>query len=327
MSTVRLVAIAGLAALAALSYAKSMQNRDYNSVVGANFLTGLSILLATKDGIKSNSLRLTSQIHGAPFRRVSFAVLFFVLWAIRRGRKFRRWLFRGRNPVWVDDIVSLVSYFNFVGLIPTFAIMAASPEHLFSRMPPNGKAYNGLYKAPLKFLASFAALLAVVTIPLAKYASQFAYTRYLVIALSLISPILIVAFCLATRLLYIYLNPVPFRNAWKYANLVSDDIVTEIISVRTYRKLDWTIYCWSALYFYVYSYGALALACAMAVATAAVFLDPGYAVPAFVICANRWIVYRYYILLHASFRDADSGDSVRVLRMHSNHAEQGCEAH
>lgn len=151
MSKSRKITVCVLALVAALLFLDCLLKRDILSYLGsANLFLTFALLVGMREKIRSNSTRLRSQIRGIPRRNVSFALLSLVFWTIRRGRHFKRWIFRCREPAWIGDLSSLVSYINFIGLIPTFAILAASPEHFFSRVPPNGKSFNTLYKPPLK---------------------------------------------------------------------------------------------------------------------------------------------------------------------------------
>jgi hypothetical protein len=259
-----------------------------------------ALLLVTSQHIYRNSDRLQMPTRGLPQRRLAAGFLLLVFWVLRTGRRCRRWVFGGHEPKWAGDVYGLFSYVNVIGLIPTFAVVAASPEHFFSRVPSNGTSFNALYKPPLKILTSFATLISVLVVSFETATPRWKYLKWIVIIAALAVPALMLVLCLTIRAMYLLFIPTSFRRLWVAANLVSGNMVEAVFSWRTYTTLNWSRYYWSAIYFYVYAYLALMFCLGVGVLVSIAFLHPVYGVMAFILCANRWIVYRYFILLCAT---------------------------
>ena len=111
----------------------------------------LALLILNRRRIleSSNQIRLDSET--SPKRPLTHKLLVLVFSASRLLRRLRRRIFFGREPKWASDVYGLVSYVNFLGLLPTFLSIAASPEHFFKRVPADGTSFDGIYKPPLKF--------------------------------------------------------------------------------------------------------------------------------------------------------------------------------
>ncbi|MEM9645561.1 MAG: hypothetical protein AAF989_11270 [Planctomycetota bacterium] len=65
-------------------------------------------------------------------------------------------------PHWVHDIYGLLSYVNFVELLPTVAAIAMAPRHFFRRLPQTMAGQRSHFQTPVKFFANFAALFLAV---------------------------------------------------------------------------------------------------------------------------------------------------------------------
>jgi hypothetical protein len=195
-------------------------------------------------------------------------------------------------------VYGLVGYVNFVGLLPTAAAIAAAPEHFFRRVPANGRSFNSLYKPPLKFLTSFAALVGALAVTIGPRHFNAADLRIMVVLTALAMPVLMLALVLFVWVLYSWgVVPVWFKRLWAAANLVDARVMQVLFSWRTYRLLNWKRYYWTGFYFYCYAYIALAGAVAAALLAGYTYVNIAVGVLAFILAANRWIVYRYYILL------------------------------
>jgi hypothetical protein len=230
-------------------------------------------------------------------RAMTLGILFVSLRVVRLARRTRRWCFGGKEPPWAGDIYSLLSYINFVGMIPTIAVMSASPEHFFARVPTNGTAYNSAYKTPLKLLTSFATLVALVIARLSPDVAGRLNLRLVIILAAPLVPLLMVFFAAVIRLLQFGFTPLWFRQTWRSAILVTTAILKYIFSWESYAALDARRYAWACLYFYTYSYVALAAIVAASFAAALAYDSPALGGAAFVLTGNRWLVYRYYLLL------------------------------
>lgn len=64
----------------------------------------------------------------------------------------------GRSPHWLRDVYGLLSYVNFLELIPTLAAIGLAPRHFFRRLPQILTGSHTHYTTPVKFFANFAAL-------------------------------------------------------------------------------------------------------------------------------------------------------------------------
>lgn len=71
-------------------------------------------------------------------------------------RRLQRW--HRRWPHWAKDLYGLISYVNFVELIPTLSAIALAPRHFFRRLPQILAGKSRIYQTPIKFFVNFATL-------------------------------------------------------------------------------------------------------------------------------------------------------------------------
>lgn len=72
----------------------------------------------------------------------------------RYVRRCRRGLFGPRTPHWVSGAYTLLRWFNFVEVIPTFAVLLIKPWHFYRRLPQILDQKKPWFKPPLPFLAT-----------------------------------------------------------------------------------------------------------------------------------------------------------------------------
>jgi len=97
----------------------------------------LIALVINRGSIIKDGNRVRSALRDSLSRPLADRFLLAVFRGSRRLRQFRHRIFRGREPKWMGDVYGLISYVNFIGLLPTFASIASSPEHFFARVRAN----------------------------------------------------------------------------------------------------------------------------------------------------------------------------------------------
>ncbi|MEM9366135.1 MAG: hypothetical protein AAGD07_09070 [Planctomycetota bacterium] len=77
-------------------------------------------------------------------------------WLVKTAGRVRKRF--ARSPHWARDILGLVSYVNFIELIPSLVAIAVAPRHFFRRLPMTLRGHRPLFQTPVKFFFNFAAL-------------------------------------------------------------------------------------------------------------------------------------------------------------------------
>lgn len=155
-------------------------------------------------------------------------------------------------PHWVRDLYSLVSYVNFLELVPTLACLGFAPRHFFRRLPQTLSGKRTLFHTPVKFFANFAALflmlfflrhgeLKSITDP-----QQASWFMLLLIPLT---PVLMYVLGLGTYLLYGIVRFAPNGDSFPTPNHGDFRL---LLSPVTYFRIDPSRYLWGLFYISLY---------------------------------------------------------------------------
>jgi hypothetical protein len=172
----------------------------------------------------------------------------FILFSLLRLSRLLKRQFGPVLPHWLKDLSGPLQYINFIGLIPTFAVVALAPNHFFRRLPYYLTGKVTYYKTPIKFVTSVVSFV-VVSLHTAPVSMTNVYVISLIFVLTL--PALIAVVCLAISIA-LFLLRIPASLDY---HLTIDAIRQEIgipLRIDSYKRLDWTIFCWSMCYYAVY---------------------------------------------------------------------------
>ncbi|NND96575.1 MAG: hypothetical protein HKN47_04510 [Pirellulaceae bacterium] len=172
-----------------------------------------------------------------------------------------RWLLRlsgvarqrfSRLPHWLQDIYGLVSYINFIELIPTVASIAIAPRHFFRRLPQTLAGHRSHYQTPVKFFVNFAALFVAIFFirhgDMSEFVTHSEALWYLPAMIPLTPPIMIML-GIATWILYQLPRLAPNGDAFPSPN---NGPFKLLLSPRTYASLIPSRFVWGLFYVSVY---------------------------------------------------------------------------
>jgi hypothetical protein len=172
-----------------------------------------------------------------------------------------RWIIRGsgatrkrfsRLPHWAKDIYGLLSYANFIELIPTLVSIAIAPRHFFRRLPRTLSGASPHYTTPVKFFFNFAAFFLAVFFlrhgDLSEIISHSSALWYLPAILPMTPPTMI-ALGIISWVLYQIPRLAPNGDAFPPPNHGPFKL---LLSPFTYLSLDHSKFVWGLFYISVY---------------------------------------------------------------------------
>ena len=171
-------------------------------------------------------------------------------WILRRSGEIRKRFLR--LPHWAKDLYGMLSYANFVELVPTLISIAIAPRHFFRRLPRTLNGNSTHYATPVKFFFNFAAFfLAIVFLrhgDLSNVVSQASALWYLPTILPLTPPVMIVL-GIVCWVLYQIPRLAPNGDAFPPPNHGAFRL---LLSPRTYLSLDPSRFVWGLFYISIY---------------------------------------------------------------------------
>lgn len=237
-------------------------------------------------------------------------------WVLRVSGSTRRGF--SRLPHWVKDAYDLVSYVNFVELVPTIVAIAIAPRHFFRRLPRTLEGKCPHYKTPIKFFANFAALFLMLFFlrhgDLKNVMSQANALWALLLVIPLTPPAMIILGIISWGL---YQAPrlAPNGDAFPATNHGPFKL---LIDPRTYFRLDWRRFFWGLFYIGIYFLAAWQIVQVLIAANflAVVYLvdamGEGHFIPKAItillgiamvaFCIHGLVLHPYMELLRASLR-------------------------
>ena len=164
----------------------------------------------------------------------------------KTGRWYRKW------PHWSRDLTSLISYINFLGLIPTILSLALVPRHFFRRLPLVLQQKKPQFRTPVAFFVNGSVLFYLAFSLRHKEFAGYAEGLELVAQMLVLIPITPIAMALLALVLWcIYQLPrlIPTQTAFPQPNPYP---LFSALSFQVYRNLDWPRYFWGLFYISVY---------------------------------------------------------------------------
>ncbi len=159
---------------------------------------------------------------------------------------FRKW------PHWAKDLYAIVTYVNFIELIPTIGAIALAPRHFFRRLPMVLRHKRPLYRTPVKFFTSSASLFVAVFFlrhpELAHSLKSTEAVWYMLILIPL-TPLLMAGLSLVLWSAYQLPRAIPTETPFPQPNPYPLSLV---FSLRTYWNLDGRRFFWGLFYFSIY---------------------------------------------------------------------------
>lgn len=164
----------------------------------------------------------------------------------KAGRWYQKW------PHWSKDLTSLISYINFLGLVPTILSLALVPRHFFRRLPLILQQKKPLFRTPIAFFVNGSILFYLLFSLRHKEFAGYAEGLGLVAQMLVLIPITPIAMALLAIVLWcIYQLPglIPTRNPFPRPNPYP---LYSAVSFQVYRNLDWPRYFWGLFYISIY---------------------------------------------------------------------------
>jgi hypothetical protein len=177
-----------------------------------------------------------------------------LLLARQTSRWHRRW------PHWAKDLYGLLSYVNFIELLPTILAIALAPRHFFRRLPQILAGKRRMYQTPIKFFVNFATLfLLVFYLRFGELRDILGQETALWYALLLIplTPLLMPALGAATWTLYQAPRLLPGDKSFPQPNPFPFAMV---LSPTSYVRLSPSRFLWGLFYMSIYFVAAWQLA-------------------------------------------------------------------
>ena len=172
----------------------------------------------------------------------------------RLGGWFRQW------PHWAKDLYGIISYVNFVELLPTVAAIVLAPRHFFRRLSLVLAGKRRMYQTPVKFFVNFASLfLAVFYLRhgglngVLEQASALWYMPLLIP----FTPLAMAGLAVVCLCLYQLPRLVPSETRFPHPN---PHPLRLVLSPVAYWNLDLTRFAWGLFYISVYFVAAWQLA-------------------------------------------------------------------
>ena len=170
------------------------------------------------------------------------------------GRWFRKW------PHWAKDLYGIISYVNFVELLPTVAAIILAPRHFFRRLSLVLADKRRMYQTPVKFFVNFASLfLAVFYLrhgDLSGALQQATAVWYMPLLIPL-TPVLMAGLAIVCWCLYQLPRLVPSETRFPHPNPYP---LLLVLSPVAYWHLDPRRFAWGLFYMSVYFVAAWQLA-------------------------------------------------------------------
>ena len=165
-------------------------------------------------------------------------------------RRLQRW--HRRWPHWAKDLYGLISYVNFVELIPTLSAIALAPRHFFRRLPQILAGKSRIYQTPIKFFVNFASLfLLLFFLRNGELREALSQTNVLLYALLLIplTPLVMPALGACAWALYQAPRLLPGDTTFPQPN---SHPFAMVLSPLTYFRLSPGRFIWGLFYMSIY---------------------------------------------------------------------------
>jgi len=140
---------------------------------------------------------------------------------------------------------------NILQLVPTVALISCAPDHFFKRLPQTLRSGRSIHLTPVKFFLRSAALF--IAYFSWRHSDLAAGVGEATARATLILLIPIVPFIMALLAIAVYIGHNALRLAPGGYETPDFEDVRIVLSLGTYKRLNWGRYLWGILYLTVYS--------------------------------------------------------------------------